>query len=50
MEILLDANLPRSTKSALQQQGFDVTDVRDILPPAAPDSSVYDLAKREGVS
>lgn len=48
MKLLLDANLPRSAKSVLEGQGFDVVDVRDILPPATPDPIVYDRAKREG--
>lgn len=48
MRFLLDANMPRSTKAALEQCGFDVIDLRDILPPATPDPVVHDLAKREG--
>lgn len=48
MKFLLDANMPRSTKAALEQRGFDTVAVRDILPPATPDPVIYDLAKREG--
>lgn len=47
MKFLLDANMPRSTKAVLEQHGFDTVAVRDILPPATPDSVIYDLAKRE---
>jgi predicted nuclease of predicted toxin-antitoxin system len=48
MKFLLDVNMPRSTKAALDQRGFDAVAVRDILPPATPDSVIYDLAKQEG--
>jgi|YNPNPStandDraft_1061719.scaffolds.fasta_scaffold157073_2 predicted nuclease of predicted toxin-antitoxin system len=48
MKLLLDANMPRSTQAALAQRGFDAVAVRDILPPATPDSVIYDLAKQEG--
>ncbi len=47
MKFLLDANIPRSTKAALEQRGFDAVSVRDILPPAASDPVIYDLVKRE---
>jgi len=47
MKFLIDASMPRSTKPALEQRGFDVVDLRDILPPATPDPAVYNLAKRE---
>lgn len=48
MRLLLDANIPRSTKVVLAACGHDVVDVRDILPPAAPDSVIYERAKQEG--
>ena len=39
--------MPRSTKANLESLGHDVADVRDFLPPAAPDSDVASLAVQE---
>ena len=39
--------MPRSTKAAIKTLGYDVLDVRDILPPASPDSDIAKLAIRE---
>lgn len=45
--LLLDANLPRSSGRVLRQAGFDVREVREALPPGAPDESVAGLARQE---
>ncbi len=47
MEFLIDANIPRSTKSVLESLGHNVIDGRDVLPPAAPDADVASLALAE---
>lgn len=40
MKFLIDANIPRSTKKIIETLGYDVTDVRDVLPSASPDGEV----------
>jgi predicted nuclease of predicted toxin-antitoxin system len=47
LNFLIDANIPRSTKAVIETLGYDVADVRDILPPASPDSDVALLALKE---
>ena len=47
MNFLIDANIPRSTKAVIESLGHNVVDVRDILPPASPDSDVASLALAE---
>lgn len=47
MNFLIDANIPRSTKKIIEALGHDVVDVRDVLPPASPDSAVASLAVDE---
>jgi len=44
---LIDANIPRSTKAVIEALGHNVIDVRDILPPASPDSDIALLALTE---
>jgi predicted nuclease of predicted toxin-antitoxin system len=47
MKFLIDASMPYSTKPTLEKEGYDIVDIRDILPPATPDSIVHNSAKRE---
>ncbi|MGO9105206.1 MAG: DUF5615 family PIN-like protein [Dissulfurispiraceae bacterium] len=47
MKFLIDANVPRSTHKIVETLGHDVTDVRDILPSASPDTEVASLALNE---
>lgn len=39
---------PARPKRLLAQRGYDVVDLRDILPPATPDPVIYERAKQEG--
>lgn len=45
MKFLLDANLPRSTISLLQNLGHEVWDVRDVLPAGMDDARVAEYAQ-----
>jgi len=47
LNFLIDANIPRSTKAIIEALGHNVVDVRDILPPASPDSDIASLALTE---
>jgi len=47
LNFLIDANMPRSTKATIESLGYNVVDVRDILPPATPDSDIASLALTE---
>ena len=49
MKTLLDANLPHSAASLLQNLGHEVIDVRDALPNGAEDSDVAKFAKAHGL-
>ena len=45
MKFLLDANMPRSAASLLREHGYEVEDVRDVLPNGADDATVAAHAK-----
>ncbi len=49
MRFLIDADLPRSTKSLLQQYGHEGIDVRDVGLGAAKDSTIADYAQKHGL-
>jgi predicted nuclease of predicted toxin-antitoxin system len=44
---LIDASLPRSTKTVIEALGHNAVDVRDILPPASPDADIAFMALDE---
>ena len=45
MRFLIDADAPRSITKSLISMGHDVVDIRDVRPPATPDTSIYQLLK-----
>ncbi|HAB16062.1 MAG TPA: DUF5615 family PIN-like protein [Verrucomicrobiota bacterium] len=47
MRFLLDANLPRSTAALIRETGHEVSEVRECLPPGAPDEQAAQLARQE---
>jgi len=47
LKFLIDASIPRSTKTVINSFGHDAIDVRDVLPPVSPDSDIASLALRE---
>lgn len=44
---MIDASLPRSTKTVIEALGHNAVDVRDILPPASPDADIALMALDE---
>jgi predicted nuclease of predicted toxin-antitoxin system len=49
MKFLLDANMPRSAAEVLLNYGYDIEDVRDVLPSGANDEAVAAHAKKSGL-
>ena len=49
MRFLIDANLPRSTRTFIFTLGYDSVDVRDIGMANATDKTIAAYAKKEGL-
>ncbi len=47
MKFLIDADLPKSLVSFLQNFGYEVCDVRDTLRPDSSDEEIYHFAKEQ---
>ncbi len=45
MNFLIDANLPRSTKTIFAKHGYQAVDVRDVLPGRTADATIAQYAR-----